>query len=1227
MRLKQGILTGTVVAIIAIAVFAGSATAGQIHNYTGTSFGPDGTAGSTFPRASALAIDQSEEILYVAVTEDGAIEKFTLGGTSTDFSATPGSNAIPGIGFRGGTGESQIAVDQGSGNIYATSGNSILAFAPSGAPLNFSAGTNPGTNEISGFGELLGVAVDAEGNIYAGDYGNGGVVSVYAPSGELLTSFESTEAGNLAVDNVGSVYVNPYHGGVKRYVPDLLPVTAATTFSETETVDPGPAYSVAVDPASNDLYVDLGNAVAQYDEAGEKLGELAAGGPGSVTESTGVAVAGASGQVFVSDRAGPKQVAIFGPGITVPTVETSPPASHTDTTAVFAGKVNPSGEAVQECFFEYGETTAYGQTATCEDPDAGELGTGTSPVEVQAEISGLTPGTEFHYRLVAANGNGTSRGADTSFFTAGPIISAQHVITVQPDGATVQAAIDPTGSPTTYRVEYGLSTAYGQATESQSAGAGVGPETVTAAIGALAPGTTYHFRFVATNAEGSSAGEDKTFTTSSDAAESGEGCPNAAFRIGASARLANCRAYELVSPVDKNNIDIKSLFNFNGSLNLLDQSSADGESFTYTTSQGFGDSEGVPFVSQYLAERSGSGWGSRGLSTPQGVASSEPGNRLDLEYAAFTPDLCTGILRNDTLLALAPGAIPNSENLYLRQSCAGGGLEALGVGSRPDLAGPTAGYRPEVQGFSADGRCAVYQYMGAFVERLWEVCAGQAPIQIGLLPDGSESPLNAAAGTTNTSVGVRTENVLGAMSADGSKVYWTAKEAGEGSLNLRLNADKPQSVMAGSECTEADMGCTVAVESGASHFWSASPDGNTAIYSTGGSNGSVGGELRSFSAPSEESEKIAGGFLGIVGASTDARQVAFASTEALTAEANSEGAVASAGKPNLYLYDATAGGGAGGFRFIATIAARDAVTLAQFTYTTVAAEPYKHVSRISDGGDGVAFMSHAQLTGYDNSDPQSGEQVAEVYVYSADGTLACVSCNPTGQAPAGKFVPLESEAEAFYAAGFLAPFQTQLHGANVISADGTRVFFESFEALVPADVNATTDVYEWEAPGTSAAAGKCTVDSPSFRPVNSGCITLISSGEGPIPAEFLDASPSGRDVFFSTSTSLLPQDPGLVDIYDAREGGGFPLQPLPPDGCTGAACQMAGAPPAGAAPQTGVARAGNPKQRCGHGRRAVKRRGKTRCVKRHKKQAGKAKSRSAKGGPNAKQKQSQGDVR
>jgi hypothetical protein len=86
--------------------------------------------------------------------------------------------------------------------------------------------------------------------------------------------------------------------------------------------------------------------------------------------------------------------------------------------AVLNGTVNPQGIALEECLFEYGETEAYGQTAPCKEPNAAEVGSGTSDVAVHAEITGLTATGTYHFRLAAKSSGGAEHGSDQAFETA-----------------------------------------------------------------------------------------------------------------------------------------------------------------------------------------------------------------------------------------------------------------------------------------------------------------------------------------------------------------------------------------------------------------------------------------------------------------------------------------------------------------------------------------------------------------------------------------------------------------------------------------------------------------------------------------------------------------------------------------------------------------------------------------------------------------------------------------
>lgn len=95
-----------------------------------------------------------------------------------------------------------------------------------------------------------------------------------------------------------------------------------------------------------------------------------------------------------------------------------------------------------------------------------------------------------------------------------PVVATGAASAITTSAATVAGTVNSTAFEASARIEYGATTAYGSSTPVQGVGAGTSPVTVTAALPGLAPGTTYHYRIVATNRDGTSAGGDATFATS-----------------------------------------------------------------------------------------------------------------------------------------------------------------------------------------------------------------------------------------------------------------------------------------------------------------------------------------------------------------------------------------------------------------------------------------------------------------------------------------------------------------------------------------------------------------------------------------------------------------------------------------------------------------------------------------------------------------------------------------
>lgn len=209
---------------------------------------------------------------------------------------------------------------------------------------------------------------------------------------------------------------------------------------------------------------------------------------------------------------------------------------------------------------------------------------------------------------------------------------------------------------------------------------------------------------------------------------------------------------------------------------------------------------------------------------------------------------------------------------------------------------------------------------------------------------------------------------------------------------------------------------------------------------------------------------------------------------------------------------------------------------------------------VTPDGSKFLFLDRASLTGYNNFGPKCTNVdtepglCAEAYVYDAtSGSVTCVSCSPTGAPPLGSANLMGVEQVNSLLPG---------HSEGEISPDGSRVFFETSDALVPQDTNGLPDVYEWE----------------------SGRIYLISSGQGSYGSSFSGASSNGSDVFITTTDRLAPQDiENSVQIYDVRVDGGFPYRPFT-TGCDSGQCQgpQTAAPTFGAPASATFVGLGNP---------------------------------------------------
>ena len=771
-----------------------------------------------------------------------------------------------------------------------------------------------------------------------------------------------------------------------------------------------------------------------------------------------------------------------------------------------------------------------------------------------------------------------------------PRIDAQFASAVDAESAVVKAEINPRfWADTRYFVEFGTEPCSEGGCTSKPAppgdllGAGIVSTPVTTAgieLDGLKPGTRYFFRFVSESTGGGPVvgqGDEElegTFRTPAPFQPT-VNCPNQQFRTGSAAFLPDCRAYEMVSPVDKSGGDIIVQCNISCIPARLDQAAESGGGLTYSAFRAFGDAQSSPYASQYLAKRGPNGWSTHGISPVQEGATPLQALVLDVEFRAFSPDLGQAWFTHSTEPVLAPGGVAGFSNIY-RLDTAADTYEAVTT-KQPSDVGPGT-YEVELQGLSADGNKAVFRAKGKLtpnasargLSQVYESENGSLKL-VSLRPSNTPALQPAGVGSSDLfNPQGRSGSLFHAVSADGSRIFWS-EPLGNGSL--------------GQLFARIDGQETITVST-AAEFVTADPAGAKALFRTPGQ------ELVEFDVDTRQPTTIADGVLGVLGSSESLSKIYFVSTEDLA-----EGAIA--GQPNLYLRE-------NGQQptVVATLDPADVSELNPFAAVNL--RPNRRATRVTQDGEVLVFMSRAKLTGYDSTDLDSGEPNYEVFRYDAQAaSLSCVSCNPTGTRPSGRLLVGENRTFGLWGAAQIPTWPSQLYASRVLSPNGDRVFFESTDALVQRDTNGKRDVYQWELAGI----GGCTAQSAEFDSNSGGCISLISSGKDEKDTEFVDASVDGSEVFIRTSEKLVSQDPGLIDIYVARVDGGFPSPPENPTPCEGEACQPSGR--TAAPPQTSTNNFVGPPspkpvrpRKCGPGKHRVQKSGKTRCVPNKKQRRG-----------------------
>jgi hypothetical protein len=532
-------------------------------------------------------------------------------------------------------------------------------------------------------------------------------------------------------------------------------------------------------------------------------------------------------------------------------------------------------------------------------------------------------------------------------------------------------------------------------------------------------------------------------------------------------------------------------------------------------------------------------------------------------------------------------------------------------------------YYPEIQGFSEDGTTTVFRAPAKLTENassadITQVYAAHEGILhlVSVLPSGEAASDYSSAGTMQGIMGeFKAASVDNAISEDGEQIFWTecrdngcnegptragnggcvATPAGcqTGSLYVRIHPLQPQSKVAASRCTQPAKACTYLVSAEPeTRFLGATPDGTGVLYLAGSQLYERNVTDLVADGPDALPTLIAGGVSGVLGFGLDLTHVYLESTEVCGANSGAEGSLPSAGSPNLYLYEPGEDCAAGNLDYIATLGSveKRAVAESQIAQgnSPINLVPSRRTARVTPGGTVAVFTSSKPLTGAVNTDAASAKPDAEVFRFDAQfeggGDLVCVSCGVTGAAPSGRNLGESRAGEENWVASTVPGWIDQLHAGNPLSADGERVFFESFDQLVPRDDNGRRDVYEWE---EASGEAQCLngIGGEVYVPASEGCLSLISTGESKQDSYFVDASADGRDAFIVTDSSLVPQDPDFRDVYDARKLGGFvPPNVLPPP-CEGDGCRQAGEAPSLAEAGSRAAGPGNPRS---HPRKACK---------------------------------------
>jgi hypothetical protein len=904
------------------------------------------------------------------------------------------------------------------------------------------------------------------------------------------------------------------------------------------------------------------------------------------------------------------------PAAALPAIESETATAITPEDATLEAQVNPEHQETT-CSFQYATEaaklgTAEGKTAPCTEP----LGEGAGPVVGKATITGLALHTVYFYRVLATNATGTATDATAGQFetetTTAPAVEVESLEAKDQTEttATLTGKVNPNGAATTIKIEYDTSPytdpgepGHGTTVTDPTPLTGNTPAVFAIPLTGLKPDTEYHWRLTATNAAGAATPTvDQTFGYPTQPSEE---CPNEQLRAeNNSTNLPDCRAYEQVTPKEKNGALIGA---FAARPSVFTALSANGERMVTSSDQCFaeassctafaGNVEGAP----YEFERSPTGWKTHALapsaaqfeyqtflaSNPEDGAALFTARASETEPETFYAEQPSGA-------ASAIGPIGEARPASAEQSSSAS-LSDNGALATPNLshivyqtAGPIWSFGP-----SAAGQEPIYEYAGSATQ----------PILVGVKGGrGSHQPTSEC--KPNSTLSYRE----GSLSSDGRTVYFDAHDGPQCStvsLYARVDGEREDAhtvlisgpVAGGCDTEPCPENVQNPSRAGIAQFAGASTDGSHVVFTdpqqlTNGATQAGNPTARCYGdgepggcnlyesvcsepcgTPSEEpnagerelidvseDSNEAGGprVQGVMVVSPDGSHIYFVAQGDLTgAEENGNHRAAASGQDNLYLYERDAAHPDGHLTFIAQLAAPE--NSDQWND-----EEYSSSADVTSDGQFLVFRDASALTADDTrSEGPDGESAAQVYEYDATtGELIRISIGQDGWNDDGNrgtgnafIVPSRNGEAGDVASGRLDP---------TMSGDGSFVFFESPIALTPGALNdqpigkgkLAQNTYEYHAGHVYLLS-----DGRDTTGVN-GASLGGSSG----PTELVGTSETGNDVIFSTFDALVPGDTDTQrDFYDARVDGGTPVS-RPLASCEGEDCQQT----LGAAPVFGM---------------------------------------------------------